>query len=142
MKYGALLFLLVPTQATAWEFEETTICRLTHTEQAASVDLTFDPAASRYSITLTRPVPWPNAPIFQLRFDGPRPFAISTDRHTLSENGTRLTVTDTGFGNVLDGIQYNAQMTAIVGDETTSVSTMTAPEPMQAFRECPSAPTS
>lgn len=129
--------------AAAWTFTETDICRLTHAEDTASVEVTFDPAAGLYSITLTRTAgAWPSAPLFSLRFDGPRALAIGTDRQVLVDDGRSLTVTDTGFGNVLDGIEYNSRMTALIGDMAVGLSTETAAAAVQAFRDCPSAPTS
>ena len=138
----ALMISVCATQASAWTFTETDICRLTYAEDAAAVEITFDPSENIYSITLTRPEPWPAAPTFQLRFDGPIPLIIGTDQHELTDDGQSLSVRDTGFGNVLDGIQYNAMMTALIGDEAVTLSTMTAPDAVEAFRNCPSSPLS
>ena len=108
-----------------------------------SVVLTFDPAAEVYSITLTRAdAIWPQSDTFRLRFDGPRPLIIGTDRHEYSNAERSLSVSDSGFGNVLDGIQFNTAMVALVGNDEISLPTVDASEAMQAFRDCPSAPVS
>lgn len=140
---ASALAALLAGPVQAWTFTETDICRLTHAEDALAVDLSFDPAAGIYTITLTRPgMAWPDAPVFSLRFDGPRALQISTDRHVTGDEGRSLTVTDTGFGNVLDGIEFNTRMTALIGDQAISLSTDTAAPAMQAFRACPQPTTS
>jgi len=127
----------------AWEFTETEICRLSHTEDHATVDITFDPRIALYSITMRQTaVAWPDAPSFQIRFDGPQPFTIATTDHLLSDDGKGLKVQNTGFGNVLDGIALNTTMTALTGGTAVSLSTQTATDPMQAFRACPTPATS
>ena len=55
----------------------------------------------------------------------------------LSEDAAaRLTVTDRGFGNVLDGLQFNEAATAFSGDTAVTVPLAGASEPVQAFRDC------
>lgn len=133
---AALLFCATP--ATAWEFRETDVCTLTHTDPAAEVVITFDPAQPLYTITLTRPErPWPAGPDFRIRFDGPRPIAIGTTRQVISDDGRSLSVSDTGFGNVLDGVQFNTLMFATVGDQGITIPLAGAAGPMADFRACP-----
>lgn len=132
----ALLLLPLATAAPAWEFTPGLPCRLSHATPQARVELTYDPTAPLYSITITRPVPWPDAPAFGLRFDGPRGLTIGTTRHRLSEGGRSLTVTDTGFGNVLDGLQYNHTATALSGETALSFPLAGAAGPVAAFRAC------
>lgn len=135
-------FFLLATPASAWEFTETTICTLRHTEGQTEVAVTFDPAAQIYTFSITTPNGWSPQPTFQLRFDGANPFIIGTDRHSYSDDSQSLSASDTGFGNVLNGIARNESMTAINGDEIVTVSTIGAAAPMEAFRNCPSVPTS
>ena len=137
----ALFILATPTQA--WEFTPGLPCRLSHETNDARIELTYDPTQPLYSITVTRPAPWPDAPGFAMRFDGPKPIAIGTDRHVLSEDGTALSVTDSGFGNVLNGLQYNHNATALAGDVEVNFPLDRAAEPVAAFRACErAAPTS
>ena len=79
--------------------------------------MTYDPSQPEpYAISLTRPDdPWPATDSFGLRFDGPAALTIGTSRHQLSADGRTLTVSDTGFGNVLDGLALNGTATALAG---------------------------
>ena len=54
----------------------------------------------------------------------------------MSEDGRALTVVDTGFGNVLDGLQYNHTAYAIAGDLEIPFPLEGAAEPVAAFRAC------
>jgi hypothetical protein len=110
-----LAAVLCTTAAHAWEFSAQPICTLRHIEKETTVVLTHDPGRSEaYAIALTRPAPWPDAPTFAITFSGPRPLTITTGRHTLSEDGRTLTVRDRGFGNVLNGLEFNSAAEAIV----------------------------
>ncbi len=131
-----LLLILVTTTAQAWEFTPGLPCRLSHETSQARVELTYDPTQPLYTITVTLPTPWPDAPVFGMRFDGPQGRAIGTSRHVLSNGDTSLTVTDRGFGNVLDGLQYNHTATAITGDIKVAFPLDGAAEPVAAFRAC------
>ena len=122
--------------AAAWEFTPGAVCVLTHTEPGVSMALTHDPAGPLYTITVTRARPWPDAPIFAMQFDGPRPIAISTTAQSFSADRRSLTVSDTGFGNVLNGLQFNFTASAFLGDAAVVVSLANASEPVQKFREC------
>lgn len=133
-----LLFLLTALPAHAWEATLGPVCTLTHETESAYVLLTYDPSEPRYSIAITRKGgPWPNGSAFQMLFDGPAPLAIGTDRHILSDGGRTLTVTDRGFGNVLNGLQFNGMARATTGGLTESFSLTGAAGPVQAFRDCP-----
>ncbi|MEO1532112.1 MAG: hypothetical protein AAFU72_08085 [Pseudomonadota bacterium] len=101
--------------------------------------VTYDPRVPEYAIALRRDVPWPKDALFAIRFDGPRGLTISTSRHQLSEGGTVLTVTDRGFGNVLDGLQFNDTATALTGSAALSVSLDGAAPAVEAFRACTTA---
>ena len=136
MRRLTLLLCLAGHPAAAWDFTPGLPCRLSHDAAAAQVELTYDPTQPLYTITLRRTEPWPDAPVFSLRFDGPDPLTISTTRHVLSDGGRALTVTDTGFGNVLDGLQFNRTATALIGGEEIAVPLDGAADPVAAFRLC------
>jgi hypothetical protein len=138
--FACLVLLLAATAAPAWEARMGAVCELTHDEAGGDVRVTYDPAVPEYTITIRRAEgAWPEGPIFVIRFDGGRALTIQTDRHALSEGGTALTVTDRGFGNVLDGLQFNETATALLGDTALPFS-LTGPEPaapaVEEFRRC------
>lgn len=130
------LILIVPGGAEAWEYTAGLPCRLTHDSAQVSVELTYDPTKPLYSISLTKTSTWPEADIFEMQFIGPRGLVIGTDRHQFSEGGTRLTVTDTGFNNVLDGLQFNHTARAVLDDVSIEVPLDGAADPVEAFRRC------
>lgn len=133
----ALIFLSAPAPAQAWQFSAVPVCTLTHDTPDIAVRVTFDPAQPEpYAITLTRPTVWPESDSFGLRFDGPAAMTIGTGRHQLSADGRTLTVTDTGFGNVLDGLAYNGTATALVGDTQVPFDLTGARPEVEAFRAC------
>lgn len=139
MKAAALLtaaLLAPPAPAQAWEFTPGLPCLLTHRDGDLDIRLTYDPTQPKYTITLTRTQPWPDADVFGLRFDGPAPISIGTDRHERDATGRSVTVTDTGFGNVLDGLQFNAQATVTLGALSVSFPLGGAEAPVAAFRAC------
>jgi len=128
--------------ALGWEAGvEGGLCTLGHEDASGDVRLTFDPAVPHYTITLTTPDPWPVAPSFAMVFDGPRPNIIRTDRHVLSPDRRALSVTDRGFGNVLDGLQFNGTATGISGPAAVTLSLEGAAPEVAAFRACTTAPT-
>ena len=131
-----LIPILLATPAQAWDFTPGQPCRLSHTTAQAQVELTYDPTGPLYSITITRPEPWPDAPTFGMRFDGPQGRTLGTDRHTLSPDGLAITAMDKGFGNVLDGLQFNHTATAFAGDIAVSIPLDGASDPVAAFRAC------
>ena len=131
----ALLFFTSP--AYEWEFTAVPICTLSHTTAEAEVRVTYDPRMPIYAITLTRQdMPWRPSPTFAIQFDGPRALTISTNSHSLSSANTALTVTNTGFSNVLDGIEFNITATAITADQSLSIPLNGAAAPVAAFRAC------
>ena len=133
-----IVLLLTALPASAWEFTSDPICRLDHTEADVSVKLTFDHSSGLYAIAVTQPNGWPGAPVYSIRFEGPRPLTISTDRHQII--GGTVTVTDTGFSNVLDGLEFNRSATALTATAAAQFSLDGAAEPVQAFRACTTAP--
>ncbi|MEO0765014.1 MAG: hypothetical protein AAFY75_03265 [Pseudomonadota bacterium] len=130
--------LLLASPAAAWEFNPTPICTLTHAEAGADVAVTYDHTTALYAIAVTSPNGWPASPAFSIRFDGPRAGTISTQRH--QTDGPTLTVSDTGFGNVLDGLEFNATATAFTQTSAVTVSLEGAAGPVQQFRACTQAP--
>lgn len=132
--------LLSASTAQAWEFTPGLPCLLTFAEDAVAVELTHDPTKPLFSISITRPSPWPVERVFAIRFEGPQPLTISTDRQELSEDGRRLTVTDRGFGNVLNGMQFNTSLIAILGETQVEVPLAQAGGPVAAFRVCKGIP--
>jgi hypothetical protein len=132
----AMSFPLTP--AAAWEFSADPICTLSHETPEVALTVTFDPALPEYAITLTLTgAPWPNAPVFAIAYDGEVPLMIQTDRHVLSDDGQTLTVTDTGFGNVLDGLEFNSEAMAFAGNRRVLIPLDDADPAVEAFRACP-----
>jgi len=137
----SLALCLTASHVVAWEFAETDICTLRHEAEAVEVVVTYDPRVPEYAITLTLAEGvWPEAAVFAIVFEGGWPLTIQTDRHVVDEGGRRLTVRDSGFGNVLDGIGRNSIATAVVPGLAVPVPLGGAAEPLAAFRRCPSAP--
>jgi hypothetical protein len=128
------------TQGLAWEVTtDGPVCVLTHAEADLAIRLTYDPGPPLYTITLTRAErDWPDAPVFALSFAGPQPNLITTDRHVT--DGTSLSVSDRGFGNVLDGLQFNDTATALIGDTEIAIPLENAAAAIATFRGCTSAP--
>ncbi|WP_425092654.1 hypothetical protein [Tropicimonas sp. S265A] len=114
---------------------------MTHIEDSAEVRLTFDPSGPLYTIAITTPAPWPDADVFGITFDGPNALTISTDRQTLSNANRTLTVSDRGFGNVLNGLAQNATAIAFTGDTAVQFSLDGAEPEVAIFRACLDAPT-
>jgi len=141
MRLATVLFCLA-LPAHAWEFTATPVCTLSHDTPEASVTVTWDPRRTEpYAIAVTRAAPWAGAPVFSMRFDGPRGNTIVTDRHVTGDAGRTLTVTDRGFGNVLDGLEFNETATALLGEESVPFPLEGAADPVRAFRACAEAAT-
>ncbi|KQI72204.1 excinuclease ABC subunit B [Loktanella sp. 5RATIMAR09] len=136
----ALAFLLLASPATAWEFSASPICTLTDTQEAGEITVTYDPAITEYAVTVTLPQGrWSGDPVFGMAFANDRPISIQTDRHSVSPDGRSITVKDRGFGNVLDGLEFNARAYAILGDITVGFDLDGIGPAMTAFRNCPAA---
>lgn len=111
---------------------------MSHRGADMDVTVTFDPATGTYAIHVTRDLGWPEAPVFSIRFEGPRGLTISTTRHVIAPDDPRvLTVQDQGFGNLLNGLQDNHRAIAIIGDLEVPVALDGAAQVVQAFRACP-----
>lgn len=136
---AALVLVAAALPARAWEARSGAVCEIVHSAAAGDVRVVYDPATRLYGITVTRPAPWPDAPAFAIRF-GTTGLVITTDRHVLGEGGRALSVTDTGFGNVLRGLETAGSATAYSGDATAEFDLAGAPEAVAAFRACTDAP--
>jgi hypothetical protein len=138
---ASLLWLAQAHVGHAWQAgAEGRICTLEHSGTDAEARLTFDPAGPLYTISVTRAEPWPDAAIFAIRFEGPRANTISTTRHMLSDDGLTLTVSDSGFGNVLNGLEFNALAIAVAGDTGVVLDLAGAAPEVAEFRACGTAP--
>lgn len=127
---------LASTPALAWEAKIDRVCELIHEGADASVRVTYDPAVPEYAISISQAGSWRDNTVFAMRFDGPRGNTISTDRHVISGDGATLTVTDSGFGNVLDGLEYNDTATALLGEQAVAISLDGAAPAVREFRSC------
>lgn len=135
MRFAVLLILLA-TPVAAWRAEPGAVCTLRHTLPDGEVVLTYDPTGPVYAITVRQAQPWPQSPWFAIRFAGPRGLVISTPRHILSEDATALSVTDTGFDNVLDGLEFNDTATAFVDGRAVEIPLAGAAPAVRQFRAC------
>lgn len=134
--------LLSAAPACAWQFSPTPVCTLSHQTPDASVRVTHDPRLTEpYAIAITRTAGWNDGSAFSILFEGGRDLTISTDRQRLSDDRRTLTVTDRGFGNVLDGLEFNRTATALLGDVAIAFPLDGAAPEVQAFRACATAPT-
>jgi hypothetical protein len=138
---AALVFAASHTAASAWEAGvDGPLCTLEHAGDGAEVRLTYDPSLPLYSISIRRAEPWPEGPVFAMRFEGAQPNMITTTRHVLSEEGRTLGVTDRGFGNVLDGLEFNDVALAFAGTAVVALDLSGAAPEVAAFRACTTAP--
>ena len=134
-----IVITLLTSPVSAWEAKSRTICTLSHSEPGAEVVVTYDPTVSIYAISVSGNVAWIDAPVFGLTFNGKSPLTITTNRQML--DGRAVTVTDRGFGNVLNGLQFNTTATATLGAQSVTVSLEGAAPEVDAFRACTLAPT-
>lgn len=135
------LTALLAGPAAAWQAGvDGPRCTLSHAEGDTVVHLTFDPSAPLYTIAISNAEPWPVAARFSMTFEGPQPNTIHTNRHVLSPDRGTLSVSDRGFGNVLDGLQFNATALARTGAMTVSVSLDGAAPAVAEFRNCGQVP--
>lgn len=135
-----LAFLLLASPAAAWEFSASPICTLTNTTAEGGITVTYDASLPEYTITVTLPQGrWPADPVFGMAFADARPISIQTDRHSISPDGRSVTVKDRGFGNVLNGLEFNTRAYAIMGDTTVGFGLDGIGPAISAFRDCPAA---
>ena len=129
-----LALCLLAAPASAWEFTSIPVCTLSHAQDDIEVTVTYDPRLTdAYTLRMTRGTDWPIAPVFGIRFDPGGPF-ISTNRHRTQ--GNTLSASDSGFENVLTGLEQNFLALAIVGDETLTIRLDGAAPEVAKFRAC------
>lgn len=130
-----ILIALLPTFAAAWEFTPHPICKLSNASDTASVEITFDPVISEYRMTIgLADKSWAASERFGITFRGERPLTIGTERHRIQ--GKDLSVADTGFGNVLNGLEFNDFAIAFTTKQTLQLSLHGAAPRVQEFRKC------
>lgn len=135
-----LAFAMLASPVSAWEFRAEPICVLEHSEPSSEIAVTFDLDQRLYSIDLTLTEgTWPDAELFGMLFAGPQQIQIATERHMILNGGKTLRVTDTGFGNVLDGLEFNERAFAKAGEQTLVFSLLDAGPAVAAFRSCTAA---
>ena len=129
------LVVFLPTYASAWEFSLTPLCTLTHQSEHARIEITHDPAIPEYRMTLDLfTEPWARSETFGMTFRGGRSLTIGTNRHIIDKS--RLSVSDTGFGNVLNGLEYNALAIAFTSSQSIQFSLAEAAPEVRKFRSC------
>lgn len=102
-------------------------------------DITYDPATALYALALTLDgAHWAPSPHFGMAFSGGAALTIGTAQHRI--DGPRLTVSDTGFGNVLGGLEFNSTVRAFTAQDAAEFSLEGAAAPVQAFRACAQTP--
>ena len=124
-------FFALNSAAQAWEFSPTPICTVTDEGSDTALKLTYDGAL--YALHLTHPEGWGDADIFAMRFLPSGPF-IQTTRHQIT--GNTLSVVDSGFGNVLTGLQINQIAQVILGDIKRNITLNGAEAVVEEFRRC------
>lgn len=131
--------LLLPLQAHAWEaYTDGPVCVLSNDTATHRTEVTHDPRRAKayaMDITLTNST-WEAADSFAIRFDGPARLTITTNRHTFNGDQSTLSVADTGFGNVLDGLEFNHTANALLGDQTLVINLTGAAPEVRRFRDC------
>lgn len=133
-----LALLLIASPSAAWEFSATPICTLSDSSASGDITVTFDSAITEYTITITLPDDtWPDGRTFRMAFVNDRPINIQTDRFTLSPDRRSLTVTDRGFSNVLDGLEFNSRAYAALGGMTVGFALDGIDPAITTFRDCP-----
>ena len=128
--------------ATAWEFTAVPVCTISEETTDMRVAVTYDGRKPEpYSITMTGEA-WAPGPVFAIQFGAPGGLTISTDRHRLTADGTELSVSDRGFGNVLRGLANENIAYLGLGDTVRTLPLDGAAEAVAAFEACVTAPLS
>lgn len=100
--------------------------------------VTYDASLPEYAITIAlADGQWPDSPVFAMGFLGNNPISIQTDRHQRSADGRSLTVRDRGFGNVLNGLEFNTAAAAFAGEFSVGFDLGGIGPAITAFRNCP-----
>ena len=133
-----LLLLCLPGALAAWEFTPDPVCTLRDETSEARTEITYDAASALYTLTLMRKAgPWLDSPHFGMAFRGGRALTIGTAEHRI--DGNVLGVTDRGFGNVLDGLEFNDTAQAFTDRQSITLDLSDAAAPVRAFRACAAA---
>lgn len=130
-----VLAVCLPTCAAAWEFSPAPLCTLSHKSREAQIEITHDPGIPIYQMTLSLLAePWAGSETFGIAFRGGRSLTIGTGRHRIDDR--TLTVADAGFGNVLDGLEFNQTATAFTSSQSLQISLAGAAPEVRRFRSC------
>ena len=130
-----ITLLALSSPAAAWEYSPSPVCTVAHESEIGAIELTYDAAQPEpYAIAVTRPEGWSTETIFGLQFEGPYPQTITTNRQVI--DGSTLTVRDQGFGNVLNGLQFNETVSAFLGGAILDFSLEAAAPEIERFRDC------
>lgn len=133
-----LALLLAPFPALAWDFSPDPVCTLTHQSDTALITVTYDPRLPEYALTVALlDADWDGGANFTMNFIGANPLQIGTTQHRFEPDGFTLSVRDKGFGNVLDGLEFNDFVSGQSGVTSFSASLDGAAPAVQAFRACP-----
>lgn len=134
----AIALSLLTSPALAWEFSASPICTLTQVTDDGTLTVTYDASLPEYAISITlTDDSWPATLDFAMAFAGGSALSIGTNRHIISDDDRTLTVKDRGFGNVLDGLEFNTRAYAIAGDFTVGFDLDGIGPAITAFRDCP-----
>lgn len=137
MRY-ALIFACFPLPAAAWEFSPDPICTLSHQTDDVAFVITHDVANRTYTLEMTLlNSMWDPSPTFGITYSGSLPINIGTTQHRITNDSKTLSVSDSGFGNVLDGLEFNHTATATTQTQSLSLRTRGIEKPLKAFRACP-----
>ena len=130
-----ILAICIPTFAGAWEFSPSPLCTLTHQSDRTRVQITHDPSIAEYRMVVTlRTGSWAPSKSFGIAFQGGRPLTIGTDRHEIDDS--TLTVADTGFSNVLKGLEFNQLAIAFTTSQSLELNLTGAAPEVRKFRSC------
>lgn len=127
------------TPAVAWEaYRDGPVCLLEHTSETGHILVSHDPRNPQpYAIQLRQTdSSWTGGPVFAIQFDGPGRSLITTQRHQVLDNGAELVVTDSGFENVLRGLEQNFVALATLGGQAMVLPLDGAAPEVARFRTC------
>jgi len=133
----AALLACLASPAPAWEFQSTPFCALKHETEKGLIVLVYDHTTDAYAIALTlNEGRWDAAEEFNMVFLGKTPLTIGTDRHQITHEGRSLQVSDKGFGNVLDGLEFNGFGFGKSGNTVLEFGLKDAAPVVRQFRNC------
>ncbi len=137
-----LTLLASPASALFWEVDVIDgDCTLYSEQLGRAVYITHDPSIPLYTMTVTRDQPWPDTEVFGIAFTGGQELTITTDRQTFSGDRRSLIVTDTGFGNVFQGMATNEVANLFTDSIALLFPLGGAAEAIAAFEACHATPT-